>query len=231
MQKVSAEFLSRDTYAHDISNILLEIYSAIKPEHCFIARIGSMDAEISLTQVSTISYLIAGAEADNTKYRLTGTPCDNVIHTNAELCITKNVQHLFPLDIMLKDLEIEGYIGIPLWDENNQIAGIFVCLFQRMLNNPSELISYCKSRLQSSFNKLSSHLPTKTDPSNLLSASLFTKYSKRIASFTFDHITDAIMITDVNNTIVAVNKTMLKMTGYFEHELLSHNPRNRYGAA
>ncbi len=78
-------------------------------------------------QIHTIAVCAHGRSAENFSYTLTGTPCANVI--GQQTCsYTHDVQRQFPDDEMLKTLNIESYIGIPLFDQAGKPLGLVAVL-------------------------------------------------------------------------------------------------------
>ena len=68
------------------------------------------------------------------EYDLKGTPCANVI--GKSLCIyPSNVAHLFPEDMLLADMQAEGYAAVPLWDSQGAGIGLLGILSRRPLGN------------------------------------------------------------------------------------------------
>lgn len=64
---------------------------------------------------------------DNVAYRLNGTPCQNV--ANQEMCFhPKDVQDSYPDDVLLREMEAESYIGMPMVDTEGVTLGILVAL-------------------------------------------------------------------------------------------------------
>jgi diguanylate cyclase (GGDEF)-like protein/PAS domain S-box-containing protein len=224
LQGIKIQYLS-SKYVTEISELLIKIYTFAKPEHCFIARIGSLDTEISTTEVSTISYLKDGKLSENLKYMLTGTPCEVVINMGSMKCYTESVQKYFPLDLDLIHLNIEGYLGIPLRDNEQKVIGIFVCLFKSEIPDKDELTANCNSIIIDGFSRLIQKLPKINSPQiTELVPPLPFDSNIQLANFSIDHIAEAIMITDINNEIIAVNQAMLDITGYTKEELIHRKP-------
>ena len=60
-------------------------------------------------------------------YNLDNTPCKNVI--NKRICsYSSNTKNLFPKDALLIDLNIESYIGIPLWSSKKEPIGLIAVM-------------------------------------------------------------------------------------------------------
>lgn len=63
----------------------------------------------------------------NKSYILDNTPCKNVI--NKSVCsYPSNTKNLFPKDAILTDLNIESYIGIPLWSSKKEPIGLIAIM-------------------------------------------------------------------------------------------------------
>lgn len=71
----------------------------------------------------TIIFLINGCICENISYDLMHTPCEKV-YGKKMCCYTENVQTIFPKDKMLSELNVQSYIGIPLWDSENNPIGL-----------------------------------------------------------------------------------------------------------
>ncbi len=78
-------------------------------------------------QIRTIAVCDHGRSAENFTYTLAGTPCASVV--GQQTCsYTHDVQSRFPHDEMLKTLNIESYIGIPLFDQAGKPLGLMAVL-------------------------------------------------------------------------------------------------------
>lgn len=75
----------------------------------------------------TLALYAKGAVVPNMRYALKGTPCENVM--GREMCIyPQGVQQLFPDDSLLVEMEVESYIGIPLWDSSGRPIGLIALM-------------------------------------------------------------------------------------------------------
>jgi PAS domain S-box-containing protein len=94
----------------NVSYVLIDKYSIKTP---------------SITE--TVAIYNKGGFSPNMKYELAHTPCENVIDKN--LCVyPKNIQKLFPKDGLLTQMNVESYMGIPLWSSNNEPIGLIAIL-------------------------------------------------------------------------------------------------------
>ncbi len=67
-------------------------------------------------------------------YELAHTPCGNVINKN--LCVYKNnIQTLFPEDDLLVQMNVDSYLGIPLWSSTGDPIGLITIMDSKPLKN------------------------------------------------------------------------------------------------
>jgi C4-dicarboxylate-specific signal transduction histidine kinase len=121
------EVISNDVYnlcSQFFEAIVAKLNEVLDADYTFIGKL-SEDRK----QVATLSLVDKAGVLDNFIYDLSYTPCENVIGQNA-CSYPKNVADLFPDDQLLIDMEIEGYVGIPLYDSKKAPTGILVCLFK-----------------------------------------------------------------------------------------------------
>ncbi|MBW4679975.1 MAG: PAS domain S-box protein [Microcoleus vaginatus WJT46-NPBG5] len=86
------------------------------------------------TTVETIAVCAHGEIADNFKYSLANTPCENVVGKHL-CCYPQGVQQQFPLDQLLVEMGVEGYMGAPLVNSAGSPLGILVVLSTQPLSN------------------------------------------------------------------------------------------------
>ncbi|MCA9289964.1 MAG: sigma 54-interacting transcriptional regulator [Phycisphaerales bacterium] len=77
--------------------------------------------------VRTLAFWGDGGVQPDFEYALTGTPCERVL--SGQPCHHPcDVQALYPDDAMLGDLNIESYLGVPLFDSRRNVLGhLAVC--------------------------------------------------------------------------------------------------------
>ncbi len=93
--------------------------------------------------VSTISVCMNGEISKNFNYKLSDTPCKKVI-TSSIYSIPSSVQNIYPQDKLLQDNNIEGYVGLPLYDTQGEIIGLVVALFKKHIQE----VHFCESIIQ-----------------------------------------------------------------------------------
>ena len=93
--------------------------------------------------VRTIAFYREGRIVENFTYNLAGTPCDTVI--NKHMCsYASGVCDRFPKATLLKQMEVDGYVGVPLFDSRNRAIGIMEAFYKR----PVENVRFAESILQ-----------------------------------------------------------------------------------
>ena len=92
------------------------------------AFIGKLVAE---TDVETLAVWANEDFAENFTYSLKNTPCENLVGQTL-CCYPKGVQEAFPKDDLLKEMAVESYLGLPLFDSAHKPMGVLSV----MHNNP-----------------------------------------------------------------------------------------------
>ena len=120
----------KTTYGQDFySELTLQFHHCIAADYTFIAR---LDTDRYISQ--TLCLVAKGKLVDNFAYSLKDTPCADVTADN--ICIyPQNICHIFPKDKLLVDMNIEGYVGIPLHDSTGKVFGLIVGLYENKITN------------------------------------------------------------------------------------------------
>jgi diguanylate cyclase (GGDEF)-like protein/PAS domain S-box-containing protein len=201
-----------------INVLLKKLRSLINADYTYVARI------IEDTEAETIAFW-----GDNTfyppiRYSLKGTPCED-LRCIGSACILSDITISYPTDKFLKDLSIQGYLGIALRDKNGKPIGILSALFKTPIN-PSEADSILN--FFHSVAKRSSGELERIKYEHVLKHEIEELQEKnnklKIAQQVYEFSQDGIIITDANNKIIFVNKALEQMSGYSTEELLGANP-------
>jgi PAS domain S-box-containing protein len=82
----------------------------------------------------TAALFARGEIMPNMRYALKGTPCENVI--GKRLCYyPERVRELFPEDLLLQEMGVESYAGIPLWDSSGRCMGLIAAMDGRPIRD------------------------------------------------------------------------------------------------
>ncbi len=100
------------------------------------AFIGELDKETQ-QQINSISIYSHGQIAENFSYDLRDTPCERVM--DGSMCFyASEVQKAFPRDLLLTEMGVESYLGVPLFGSKGQLLGIIATLNDKPMPFPEE---------------------------------------------------------------------------------------------
>ncbi len=159
-------------------------------------------------QISVYSIYGEGEFKDPFNYSLEGTPCANV--TGREICCIKSeVSKIYPEDELLTEIEIEGYVGIPLFSSSQEPLGIAVLLNKDPLEDPER----CQQFLQIYSDRVSTEMER-------IQAEKALRERKRALSSINKNITEGIYRSTPNDGLVYINQAFANMFGYERQELI-----------
>lgn len=192
--------INSSNFFHDIC---LSLSKAIDANFVFIATLSENN-----TLATTISLASQGEIVENISYSLIQSPCEQVI--DSSVCTHRcDVQQLYPNDQLLIDMDIEGYVGIPLKNVEGDIVALLVTLFQEPIYNTNEI-----ETLFLLF-------------SGLIEKELHKKtYSEKLelTNTIIENSHEAILISDKKNRILYVNKAFTEITGYSKSDAVGNQP-------
>lgn len=87
--------------------------------------IDKLSTDLSFAETVVVYY--RGEILPNMRYRLAGTPCDNVM-AGTLCCYPEQVQQQFPEDTLLADMRVESYAGMPLRDSADNTLGLIAVM-------------------------------------------------------------------------------------------------------
>lgn len=120
--------LSTHIGSNFFDNLVIFTAQALNSDYAFIAEYNPLENKNKTLAVSR-----AGEIIENIEYSLEGTPCDN-LQEYTPIVYEKNVSKLFPKFKLLKDLKVQGYVGIPLFSNRKEKLGVLVGFY----TNPIE---------------------------------------------------------------------------------------------
>ncbi|WP_239026962.1 PocR ligand-binding domain-containing protein [Geomonas oryzisoli] len=173
---------------------------ALDVDYAFVAQL-TQDGRSARTHGF---YTRSGGGSDIT-YRLVGTPCDNVM--GKSVCVyPQGVTALFPEDDILRDMEVDGYAAVPLWDAQGAGIGLLGVMSRTPLHNPAlieTLLGIASSRAAQELEAMN-HLAVLD-----------------LKKFAMDNMKDAAYWIRPDGTISDVNGAACAMLGYSEDEFRS----------
>jgi len=176
-----------------------------------IAFIGQFTDSIK-TKIKTIALFTENKIGENIEYELKNTPCETVLN-EIKYCYPSNIQEVFPDDEILKQFNLQGYIGLPLFSSANTPIGIVAALYKQPIEEPD----FYKYIFQIFSSRISAEME-RTTTENALKASE-EKY-RLIA----ENASDVIWILNVNKQIFNyISPSVFQLRGYTAEEALQQN--------
>jgi PAS domain S-box-containing protein len=190
--------------------------TSVGVDYVFVGRLDS-----TLTSVTVLGGYMRGEPMGPLTYDLADTPCNNVIEKEA--CVYHSgVQALFPRDIMLVRMGIEGYFGTPIFDRQHKPLGILVALHSQPLDQTEairQLLAICSDRVAAEMQRAEADGALRIE--KLFSDTLFE--SPRDTIFLFDPAT---------HKPVRWNHCFVEISGYTDDEIATMRaPDDFYDAA
>ena len=106
-----------------LSSLVTELSRALDVDYAFVAE---LKKNLPGT-VHTVAVLAKGQVVENFDYALRHKPCEHVMA--GSICSYRSqVQTAFPMDDLLKEMKVEGYVGTPLLDSSGATKGLMVVL-------------------------------------------------------------------------------------------------------
>ncbi|NMH61528.1 GAF domain-containing sensor histidine kinase [Alteromonas ponticola] len=109
----------------------LKLNEIIGADYIFIAQ-------LNLSQQTSHSLAVAahGKLADLFSHNMQDTPCADLL--TRDMCIFPDqVQHQFPKDLLLKAMNINGYIGASLKHTSGEVMGVVAAMYTHKIHSPT----------------------------------------------------------------------------------------------
>ncbi len=126
-----AEGVAASTGEAFFQSLVGQLAKMLNMDYAFVGELSEEGGE----SVSTIAVWARDRVVDNFRYELAHTPCENVVG-KVLCCYPRGVQQQFPKDELLKDMDVDCYVGVPLFDSKNQPLGLIAILDGEPLSNP-----------------------------------------------------------------------------------------------
>ena len=84
--------------------------------------------------IDMLAFFKNGEFVKNAQYGLQGSVFAGVVAKDGE-CYPRHIQDSFPEDMMLKEFDVQAFVGIPLYDSENRAIGLLFSMFQHELEN------------------------------------------------------------------------------------------------
>ncbi len=184
--------------------IILKLGKTLKADYTLVGELAGK----KMDKIKTISLCYRGRIISNIEYELKGSPCEQVI-SNGKCRYPRNVSKLFPNDLLLKDLGIEGYIGFPLFNKENKPIGIIVSMYKNPIDDSrfgETILKIFSTRTTNEIERLKSEIALKQSEEQY----------KKLADATFEGI-----VYTHNGIVIEANQQIANMLGYKMEELIN----------
>ena len=189
---ISAMYAKNDVPFMDA--MVLQLAKTLKADHVFVGELQEENFS-----VKTLSHCMDNAIVDGFEYMLANTPCE-IVYDGCVAVHPQNVTKLFPSDQDLKDLKIEGYAGIPLFNDKQETFGAIVALYREPIQNPDFVSSMLKLFANQVANEIQrQHSERKTKEQAVYYQSII------------DGVNESIMVIDKEFNVVIMNQVAKKM--------------------
>jgi PAS domain S-box-containing protein len=129
------EGTARSTGEEFFRSLVRNLGMAVRTAYAFTAEVNA-----DRKRVRTLAVWGKGRFLDNFEYDLDGTPCEEVIR--GELCHhPRDVQAKFPRDLLLVEMGVESFLGVPLLDDEGQVIGHMAVLDTRPMSDEPRRLS------------------------------------------------------------------------------------------
>jgi PAS domain S-box-containing protein len=162
--------------------------------------------------IKTLAVCDHGRIVDNFEYSLANSPCENVVGQSLR-CYPRGVRQQFPLDDLLSNMDIESYIGTPLFDSAKRAIGILNVLDSKPLENPK----IAQSMLRIFAVRASAELERKQSEETLHENE--EKFRRII-----DTAQEGVWMLDAEGRTTYVNERMAEMLGYGVRDFVGRSP-------
>ena len=181
----------------------------------------------------TVSIYCRTKHLSNMIYELEGTPCENIIGGNF-CCYASGVQQLFPNDEQLVQMNVDSYIGIPLWSSGKEAIGLIALMDNKAISDIKTIelvLKIISIRVAQELEKIlfENILEISYKKLENFNAELEAQVEKRTKELAeseekfrtiFNNITDSIFIHKFGEGFIELNKSAYTKLGYTKEEIL-----------
>ena len=150
-------------------------------------------------------------------YDLSNTPCENVINKN--ICsYPSNTKNLFPKDTLLTELNIESYIGTPLWSSKMEPIGLIAIMNDKPIVDVKTVEKIIKILAIKIENILENIIFNEQITTKNIDIKTSQKNFEKLSNLTFEGI-----LIHKEGVAIDVNLSFAKMFGYKKEALIGKN--------
>lgn len=191
-------------------SLVAQLARALETDYTFLALLTERDP----SQMEILAMFGLPSFDEGAVYDLAGTPCARVIERERSFICPEGAGSAFPDDVLLRDLDLEGYAGTPLFDSQHRVIGVLSILHRRPLTNPAlagSLLEIFGARASAELERRR----VEHERRHLLD-------ELRLAATAFESH-EGMFITDKAGVILRVNQAFTELTGYSAEEAVGRS--------
>lgn len=191
---------SRESFLVSLTGFLVQM---LEVEYVLIDKLTA-----DPTYVETVVVCHRGEILPNIEYSLVGTPCHNVMEGRLS-CYPDQVQQQYPYDTLLKEWQVESYVGLPLLDSNGNALGLIAVMDGKPMPDSRKAVSI----LQLVAIRVAAELERDRFERALADSRLFLR---RV----IDTMAEPVFVKDRQHRWILVNAAFCKIIGHSQEVLL-----------
>ena len=160
-------------------------------------------------RVRALAYWASGRPAPVFEYDVANTTCERVIREAKTIYFAADVQKLFPDEAALAAMDASSYMGTPLIDSGGGVIGHLFIMHDAPLPNPD----VARSVLAVTAARAASELEHR------IALRVIAESESHFHAL-LEEMTAAVIVTDMEDVITFVNRTMSELSGYSGGEML-----------
>ncbi len=130
--RLLADSLALSSAPEFFANLAARLAHLLDVDHAIIAEV---TPQTNIAQ--TLAAWSNGQLIENFRYSLQGTPCESVVGEEHACLYPSGVCELFPEDELLRELGVEGYMGVRMVTQEGAPVGLLAMLSNRPLSLPA----------------------------------------------------------------------------------------------
>ncbi len=141
LTEFSERFADYKLYNEFFNSLVQFIADTTQIDYVFVGKLAQNETGESI--IETIAFSNSGKLIENVSYSLADGPCEQIVR-GAIYSYTENCGINFPKCEIIKQLNIEAYIGYPLYDNNDNAIGLISVMHQKKIKDSDTIASILK---------------------------------------------------------------------------------------
>ena len=200
-----AQVLSANTGKSLFHKLVLSLAEVLEVDYVFVGEVSPRNAAI----IQTLAFCDHGNIVDNIEYQLVPATVCGSVECKTVCHFPEGVRKLYPEDEILREFQVEAFIGHPLTDASGRVLGLLAVMHAKPLANPGQI----QSVLQISAARAAAELER-----------IAADAERHKLASAIEQTADSVLITDAEGVIQYVNPGYEKTTGYTLAEAVGKKP-------